>query len=204
MPVLNLIHEKRQAIRRDEKKAKMFFIAFAAISSVSTLAFMGLQLDVANTRGAQVAVQKKIDRTKPLQKQIEQNKKDFDDLSPFVKALSEARDNSNRWSRFLTHLSKQTPNNLYLTQMRSNQTDPTKPVTISIMGNAKDNEAVGEFLLRIANSFDVEQARFQNTTSPKPVGTTTLYGFEIAVDLAGTAHQPEMKKDGGENKGEAK
>lgn len=203
MPVLNLIYEQRLRVRQEERKTRAFFLSFVGSAGVSALAFLVLQVDLSNTRTAQDTVQKRIDKMKPMLKQIEQNKKDYDELSPFVKALGEARDNTNRWSRFLTHLSKQSPNGLYLTAMRSAQSESTKPVTVSIMGNSKDNQSVGEFLLRIANSFDVEQARFQNTSSPKPVGSVTLYGFEIAVDLAGTAHE-EMKKEVDSPEGEKK
>lgn len=195
MPLLNLIHEQQTAIKREQKKARMFFTAFLVTAGVFGFVNAGIQVDILGTRSAISDTQHQIDRAKPMVKEIEANKKEFDELSPFVKALDEARDNTSRWNRFMIHLSKQSPDRLYLTQMKSAQPEATKPMTVTISGNALDNEAVGEFLLRIANSMDVDQARFNNTTSPKPVGTATLYGFEIAVDLAGTAHA-ELKKEG--------
>ncbi len=200
MPMVNLIQEQRLAAQRVEKQARAGFFGFAAtgIAVVAAYGFLLFQ----NTAAAGEEAKLRADRQKlaPTVAKIEANEKELLDLEPRLKTLSDAQMASDRWAGILAHLSQQTPKDVWLTSMRSNMSDPTKPILVSFLGVGLSQDPIGEFMMRIQNEKDLDNVNLR-FTQEKIVNNNHTTEFEIAAEIGGTAEQkPKEIKDDKEDK----
>jgi Tfp pilus assembly protein PilN len=198
MPLINLIQEQRLSRQREERRGRLFFMGFVgtAIASAGAFGFLFLQTDAA--RGEVAKLEAQAQRLAPLLAQMEENNKQFGQLSPRLKTLVDAQDLTSRWDRILKHLAVQTPSKTWLTGIRCSAQDPTKPVQVSFIGMAANQDLVGDFILRLQNCTDLESVNLKYTQE-KVVAEGIGIEYEVAGDLAGTAQAKplnEEKKEG--------
>jgi Tfp pilus assembly protein PilN len=188
MPLINLIQEQRLAIKRAERTARAYFLAFActAVASVGAYGFVLYQSETLENQASKLRAERQ--RNEPLMKQIEENVKLYGELSPRLKTLEGAQAVSARWNRIMQHVAQNTPGATWLTAMRVTATDPTKPITVSFVGVAPAQEPIGEFILRIQNSKDLESVNLKYSQE-KLLQTSKGIEFEVTADIVGTADQ---------------
>jgi Tfp pilus assembly protein PilN len=200
MPLINLIQEQRLARKRNEAKARSFFLVFvgSAVASVAGYGFFLFQTDSLGREKAQLEAQ--IQKNTPLVKQIEDNDKLYGQLSPRLQTLEDAQTVSGRWGRILTHLSHQTPGSTWLTAMRVQAADSTKPISLSVQGVAPGQAPISEFILRLQNCKDLENVSLKYSQE-KVIQLNKAVEFEVTADIVGTAEaKPKEEKDEGESK----
>jgi Tfp pilus assembly protein PilN len=198
MPLINLIQEQRLSNQREERRSRLFFMGFVGTAVASALGFGFLLFKTDAAQGEVARLEAQAQRLAPLLAEIEENNKLFAQLSPRLKTLQGAQELTSRWDRILDHLAVQTPNQTWLTGIRCVAQDATKPVQISFIGMAANQDLVGEFILRLQSCTDLEKVNLRYTQE-KVVANGIGIEYEVAGDLAGTAEakpQNEEKKEG--------
>jgi Tfp pilus assembly protein PilN len=188
MPLINLIQEERLAARRGEARTRSFFLLFVGISIASVGSYGFLLFRTESLRGEQASLEAKKQLVAPLLNQMERNQNELADLKPRLHTLENARTVSERWSRLLAHLSTHTPPDTWLTGLRCNATDPTKPISVSFVGIGAAQEPIGEFILRLQSSQDLQSVNLKYT-SEKIVLQSRGIEFEISGDIVDSAEQ---------------
>ena len=186
MPLINLIQEQRLARKRNEARARSFFLVFvgSAVASVGGFGFFWLQSEGLAREKTQLEAQ--IHKSAPLVKQIDEYKAKYAELSPRLKTLEDAQIVSSRWGRIMTHMSRQTPKPTWLTAMRVQSSDATKPINLSVIGVAPGQEPISEFILRLQNCTDLENVTLKYSQE-KMMQFTKAVEFEVTADIVGTA-----------------
>jgi Tfp pilus assembly protein PilN len=200
MPLINLIQEQRLARKRNEARARSFFLVFvgSAVASVGGFGFFWLQSEGLSREKSQLEAQ--LQKNAPLVKQIEEYKTQYAELSPRLKTLEDAQIVSGRWGRIMTHIATQTPSPTWLTAMRVQGSDATKPINLSLVGVAPGQEPISEFILRLQNSSDLQNVNLK-FSQEKMLQFTKAVEFEVTADIVGTAEAKpkEEKEEGGES-----
>ncbi|HTQ09338.1 MAG TPA: PilN domain-containing protein, partial [Fimbriimonadaceae bacterium] len=140
-----------------------------------------------------------IKKNAPITKQIDQNGKDLAELTPRLKTLQDAAVSTGRWDRILTHLTVQTPTATWLTGIRCEASDPTKPVQVDFSGIGASQSPIGEFMLRLQNLDDLDDVNLK-FTNEKLISASKAIEFEIDANLTGTAEQKVKADAQGDNK----
>ena len=194
MPFINLIQEQRLAVRRNERVARMFFLAFGGIACVSVIGFLGLMLEGEIISRQRVKLQDVIRRNEPIEQQTQEMQAQIDEMSPKVKTLEDAQELTVKWNRLLDHLAVQTPDKTWLTSLRATVGDPQKPISVAFLGLAQEQGPVGEFILRLQNSADLDNVTLKYTQE-KIAAQGLGIEFQVDADLVGTAEQQEVKDE---------
>lgn len=193
MPLINLIQEQRLAIRRDETRARSYFFAFVGLGVLSVGGYLATLLETDHLGVEEMQIKAQIQKIKPLIAQIDANDEKYSELSPRVKTLEDAQLFTARWDRILNHLSTQTPPHTWLTAVRCTAADPDKPISVAFIGMAEAQEPIGEFILRLQNSQDLENTQLKYTQE-KMVNQSKGIEFEIDSDVAGSAEVKDAVK----------
>lgn len=198
MPLINLIQEQRLARKRNEARARSFFLVFvgSAVASVGGFGFFWLQTEGLAREKSQLEAQ--LQKNAPLVKQIEEYKTQYATLSPRLKTLEDAQLVSGRWGRIMTHIATQTPSPTWLTSMRVQGADATKPINLSLVGVSPGQEPISEFILRLQNSTDLQNVNLK-FSQEKMLQFTKAVEFEVTADIVGTAEAKpvEQTEEGG-------
>ncbi len=198
MPFINLIEEQRQAMQRAARKTRIAFFGFAFCLFAPLLGFASL-LFLTESLGADiVSLKNEVNKLEPMNSQILTNQKMLSQLTPRLTSLGDAQKTTARWSRILEHLTVNTPFTMWLTQVRSmTGGDPEKPVVTSFQGMCDRLEPVGEFILRLQASTDLEAVNLK-FANEKIVTEGRGIEFEISASIVGTAEEQPKKKTGKE------
>lgn len=186
MPFINLIQEHVLAAKKERKRARaaLFCFSLAAVLAGGANAYCIWQSEALD---ADIAKHKAdTDKNKDMLAKIEENRRELLDLSPRLKTLSDAQLMTLRWSTILEHLSKQTPPGAWLTGVRTQGTDPTKPLVTSFQGISSRQELVGEFILRLQTCPELENVNLK-FTAEKIVANGKGIEFDVSAEIAGTA-----------------
>jgi Tfp pilus assembly protein PilN len=197
MPLINLIQEQRLAIKRDERKSRSYFFAFAGIGVLSAMGFFAQMIETDALDGKEKTLQAEIQRVRPLLNQIQANERAYNDMSPKVSTLEDAQASTARWDRVLDHLAKQTPAKVWLTAIRCTAPDPEKPVAVTFTGLAPSQDPIGEYILRLQNSSDLEEVNLKYTQE-KIVQQEQGIEFEIDANIADSAQKKDAVKQEGQ------
>lgn len=191
MPFINLIQEQQLSSRREEARSRVFFFAFmgSAIASAAAFGFFLFQTEAA--QGELADLRAKNEKLKPLLLQIEQNNRAIGMLKPRLATLESAQKATERWNRILDHLVVNVPDQTWLTAIRCQSQDATKPVSVSFIGVAASQEQVSEFILRMQGSADLSGLNLR-FTQEKVVTEGNGIEFEVAGELVGSADKKQM------------
>lgn len=192
MPFINLIAEQRLEARKAEQRTRIAFIGFAATASTAVCGFGFLLFMTQLARSEVVRLKGEIHRLEPIRNEIAANQAQFRELSPRLNTLEDAQSATSRWSRILQHVADNTPSTMWLTHLRTSVTDPTKPIQASFQGVSAHLEPVGEFILRLQNSHDLQLVNLK-FAQEKVVDNSKGIEFEVTADVAGTAQKPSKK-----------
>lgn len=196
MPFINLIAEQRLAAKKEEQKTRLFFMTFASTAALSAAAFAFFFFKAQGLEAEESRLKAEALKAVPLIQKIDENKAKYLALAPRLQTLEDAQKTTQRWHNVLTHVSKVMPNNNWLTALRANTPDPAKPIGISFVGLSANNDLVGELMLRLQTSPDLENVELK-FTQEKLITNFRLIEYQIEAGLAGTAEKPkdEGKKE---------
>lgn len=189
MPNINLILEQRQAVKRDERKARAFFLCFAASAVVSLIGVGALLFMTEQVKGEEAQLKANAQKIQPVVEELASVKGEYFKLMPRVQTLQDARTMTDRWSHVLDHLMSATPSQAWLTSVRSVVADPKQPIQITFSGLAVKQEVIGDFMLALQQSPDLENVNL-SYTQEKPVAAGSQLEFQFQGSLKGT----EMEK----------
>jgi Tfp pilus assembly protein PilN len=198
MPLINLIQEQRLSNRREEARSRLFFMSFvgSAVASAAAFGFFLYKTDAA--QGELSQLQAKNQKMAPMLRQIEQNNKLISTLQPRLATLENAQKMTARWNTILDHLVVNIPDQTWLTAIRCQSQDATKPIEISFVGLSANQELVGDLMLRLQGCAEFDGLNLKYTQE-KVVAQGNGIEFELSGSLAGSAEQKpvdEAKQEG--------
>ena len=196
MPYINLIREQRETARKKENAVRAAFIGTVGVGGLAVLIAGGLFVDAARLTLEANATEDRKRQMKPLLDELKKNQDDLDQLKPRLETLQQAQSVTLKWGNVLDHLTKNTPEGLWLTGIRSFQQDRTKPLTITFAGMSSSQETIGKMILQLQSSTDIENVQFKGSSERSAENNTKYYEFEITAELAGSK-QADMPKEKG-------
>lgn len=199
MPLINLIESQILSARRAERQLQLSKFALIGTAVVIGSAYMVMMVESAGLNGQLADVEAKLKKLKPIQEQIDANKKEESNLEPRLTTLVSARNLTNRWARLMEHLSVNTPSNVWLTSFRSSAVDPEKPIHITFNGVGQSQTLVSEMMLRTQNATDLESVTLVGSQE-KLFEKTSGIEFEMGGDIVDTAEKKRKKEEDKEEK----
>ena len=193
MPHINLIHEQRASIRRREAQARSGLMLFVGSAGLTAVVSGVLLLQMQAARDDEDRLRAELKRLEPLAKQIEANQSENADLAPRIKTLSDARQDTNRWNRVLTHLATNTPRETWMLTLRSSADQPDQPVKVTFNGMSTAQAPIGELLLRTQNCVDLENVNL-SYTEERQNNSRRAIQFEFAATLVGNPDETPKKE----------
>jgi Tfp pilus assembly protein PilN len=194
MPLINLIQDQRLQIRQTERRARAYFFAFvgSTILGVTAYGFLLFLTEVQLTEKSRLeaATQKNA----PITKETEANTRLVNQMAPRVQTLEDAQLTTDRWGRILSHLATNTPKGVWLTAVRASATDPEKPIEVSFVGIGDTQDRVGELIMRIQNSSDLEDVNLR-FTQEKLVQQGRGIEFDVKAGIVGTVEKRAKNED---------
>lgn len=202
MPLINLIHEQRVAVRQRERRARTFFFTFVGVTVISVGAFGMLYLETESLRGDVASASRKLTRLQPVLNAIDEHEQEMRSMAPRLATLQDAQDATQRWSRILAFLTRNMPQGTWLTNVRCQQANPTEAVSVTFTGLSSSQDAVANLMLRLRQNKDLEKVELKYTQEDTSSQQSAAIKFEVTATLPGTETQAPKpaKKDGDKEK----
>lgn len=194
MPLINLIKEQRLELQRKERKVRMAMMGTLGIATLCMVTTAGLMLDAARLNMEAAAMEQKKKELEPLVAELDANNEEIEALQPRIVSLKEATNFTAQWGRILDHMTTNVPTGAWLTSVKAFQQDRTKPLVVTFNGISQTNDVVGDLILRIESSDDLENVRLK-FTQPKFSSTGKQLEFEVEADVVGTAEEVDTPKE---------
>lgn len=190
MPLVNLIQEQRNARRARERQTRMVLLAIIGVGVVSflTAGFFTFEQVRWNLRIAELTALK--EKLQPLMDELDAKQLEIGTLELRKNTLTGAQKDSERWSRLLDYLGKQTPDGIMVTDLKSAPpADPKQPIGLNISGLSIDQTQVGQFMVRLEASNDLENVTLKYTQEKVGPNNKSTQ-FELNAIISGTG-KPE-------------
>jgi Tfp pilus assembly protein PilN len=197
MPFINLIQEQRLQAKRTENQSRLFFLTFVGSAGLSFCVFAFLMFQNEMLKAEQGRLISKAAKLAPLVKRIQSDENEYSELKPRLDTLQNAQLMTGRWSRILDHLTRQTPEQTWLTSIRCGQPDANKPVSVTFEGMSNQQLLIGDFIERLQSCPDLTNVNLKYTME-KLINNSRAIDFEIDADVTGT--EPQATKEGGAKK----
>jgi len=167
----------------------MFFIAFVSVSALGVLGFgyLWYETEVANTLERKLS--KQITRIEPLLNRIKAQDAQLAAMGPRMSTLEGAQQDTQRWKRILDHLTQNTPEDIWLTNVRCSGGADGKPVVMEIKGMGARLESIGQFLLRQEACPDFRTVTLKQSAE-RTQGTYTAIEFSALITVEGIEEEP--------------
>lgn len=188
MPLINLIQEQRALARKSDAKARMLFFGFIGVASISVMSFGYFMFQTDSLMKEEATLQAQTQKMQPIITQIESDERVFSTLQPRLRTLEDAIGSTDKWTNIMNHLLVQTPENTWLTGIRTTGSDPTKPITVSFIGLSGKQQLIGEFIMRLQNCKTLENVGLKYTQE-KVVDRGSGIEFEVGADVIGTTEE---------------
>ncbi len=186
MPFVNLIQEQRleaQARERTLKTGLSVTMAIGVICLCSTGFFMFDSIRLNLLAGS---LEQKKAQLEPMMKELEANKTELSKLEPRLQTLTSATTFSKSWNRILEHLATNTPDEAWLSAVKTFQSDPKTPIEVTFNGVSTTQETVGQFMLNLQASEDLENVNLKYTQPKMVEGGKQQFEFEITASIKGS------------------
>lgn len=198
MPNVNLIAEQRSSFRVAAKKTRIWFFAFTIVCVVSVGGAGSLLLAAESKRAEVRGLEAEFDKQSPIRDEIEANEGALSKLTPRLASLSTARLATEKWTEIFRHVSLTLPQDTFLTNVRSQiPSDPVKPVEFIVTGMSKEQNLIGDFMLRLQDCGELGSVSLKYTEEKRAQQGTGLE-FSISALIEGT--EEVSKKDAEEKK----
>lgn len=186
MPTINLIYEQRFQKRQREQRSRMLILGTVGAAAMLFLVCGYFVFETARYTIQSNQLEARRQELKPLMDEVEANKAELAQLQPRLKTLETALKDTERWSRLMNHLAANTPEGIWLTNIRCQTPDPTKGTMVQFTGNSVNQDLVGAFILRMDASEDLEDVELKFTQERIIEGGKAIE-FEITGQVVGTA-----------------
>lgn len=193
MPLVNLIQEQRQAIRHKQRQTRMVLLSIVGVGVLSFLTAGYFTFETVRYTLRTNDLKATKERLKPLMDQVEQNEQMIGSLQVKMDTLGSAEKSTVRWSGLLTYLAANTPNGVWLSDLRSTQPDAKSPVSLGVGGLSVDQDRVGQFILRLEAAQQVEGVMLKYTQEKVGPNSRSTQ-FELNAVLEGTTPKPEASE----------
>lgn len=191
MPFINLIEEQRIQRRADVGKSRTALIVFSLVTAVTTIGTGSIFLASEALDASIATLQNEAKKRKPMIDEIESAQTDLSKMNPKITTLENAHAITAKWDRILNHLTVQTPQEIWLTNLRVTAIDMTKPIEITFNGMGSELNKIGEYILRLQSCEDLEGVSLKYTQE-KLAATGVGIEFEINATVAGSAEEEEV------------
>lgn len=195
MPRINLILEQQVSKKALARKAQGAMLAFGLTTAIGSVINIYLFSQMDSLNAGLGSAKKRLEHLQPLQKKIEENQNRLSETGPRLTTLTMAQEATQRWSRMLNHMTRNTPTNVWLTGIRCEQGLPTDPVKMTVTGMSSNQTLIGDLLLRLKANPDYQSAELGYSDSER-LENTVQTKFEITTQIAGTAEEAPVKKEG--------
>ena len=194
MPFINLIEEQRLAQRRESAKAKTALVVLAGVAGFVMIG-CGFFFVVGESFDGEIsAMKKEAEKVKPLLTEIEGVNKQIAMMAPKLTTLKSAQELTAKWDSILNHLTIQTPKGIYMTSLRCQAADPSKPIEVTFSGMSTQLQTVGEFILRMQGCEQLEGVALKNTQE-RLMASTTGIEFDVLAGVAGSVEEVKVKDE---------
>ena len=195
MPLVNLIQEQRLSIRQREQQVRMLLLGVLGIGAMSflTAGYFTFEAVRYNLNADGLVAQK--ERLRPLMEELTAKERMIGTMGPRVTTLATAQQKTAQWYSILNHLTTNTPEGIWLSEVKCSQPMPDKPTEVSISGLSTTQEAVGLFIMRLEASPELENVELK-FTQEKQGPTTRNTQFELSAMLVGSAKTEEPIEEG--------
>lgn len=182
MPLVNLIQEQRMTIRQREQQVRMLLLGVLGIGAVSflTAGYFTFEAVRYNLNSDALVAQK--EKLKPLIQDLDSKEHMIAAMAPRVTTLATAQQKTAQWYSILTHLTTNTPEGIWLTEVKCSQPAPDKPTEVSISGLSTTQESVGIFIMRLEASPELENVQLKYTQEKQGQNTRSTQ-FELSAIL---------------------
>jgi len=191
MPLINLIQEQRLIVKQREQRTRLL-----TLMAIGACAFLGagyFTCQAAMLEAKARGLSSQIAKLEPTVKQVDTNQKEIGKLTPRLTTLVSAQKGTERWLKILDHLSRNTPDGVWLTTLRCTQADKTKPVVAQFNGTSGSQDTIGAFLLRLQSCSELDKVTLK-FTQERVSSTGRGIEFEIVSDIVGTAEKKAVEE----------
>lgn len=203
MPLINLIHEQRALKAQEWRKSRLALSAFIGANVLMTAIAGTLVLATEQVKSDTARINKGLAKIQPMLKDIEGMKLKLAQLKPRLETLQNAQAQTLRWSDILQHLTKSTPEHLWVTEIRSKTGKSTEGVQFTMHGRTMNeevggdqfgNQRVSELMSRMQTCSSVDKVDLKFTQQDK-LNDHAVLTFEILARVAGTVEEdPKTSK----------
>ena len=190
MPLINLIKEQRLQAQKREQQVRIALVGTLGVGALCLLTTGALMLDGARLNVVASALEKQKAELEPKVEQLSALEQEIALLQPRKTTLETARTYSAQWGRVLSHLTQNVPEGVILTDVKTHQRDPLKPVVVTLKGLSLTQEKVGELILRVEASPEMQNVGLKYT-QPRISEGRTILDYEIEGELVGTGSEDE-------------
>jgi Tfp pilus assembly protein PilN len=188
MPVINLIEQEIQHRQRLQRRIRLLGLVWFSLIALAGTGWATLILYAGTLQLQRARMQEEIIRLSPTMRAVQQTQLQLNTLQPQIGTLRAARQETGRWRSILQHLSQHTPPSCYLVNVEfGKRNDPKKPMEIVIKGIASNQQAVGDFMLRLNQHADLEKVRLDYTQERSLTDEVSTVEFQITAQVKGTA-----------------
>jgi Tfp pilus assembly protein PilN len=189
MPVINLIEQEIQHRQRLERRIRLLGLVWFSLIALGGAGWATLILYAGTLQLQSARMEEEIIRLTPTMRAVQQTQLQLNALHPKIGTLRAARQETGRWRSMLQHLSQHTPPTCYLVSVEfGKHNDPKKPMEIVIKGIASNQQAVGDFMLRLNQHPDLEKVRLDYTQERSMTDESiSSVEFQITAEVKGTA-----------------
>ncbi len=192
MPLINLIHEQREAARVIQRKTSTALFVFVGVTCASLFGVGMLYLMNEQVNSQAAGYKRRLVQIQPVMNELAENEQLLGDLKPRLATLEEAQGYTSKWSTILTHISRTTPPNVWMTQVKSQAKKDTGQVDVAFIGMSLDQEGVAELMLALKNCKELSRVDLKYTQGEQDQDKTYIK-FEIIATVAGTGKEAEGK-----------
>jgi Tfp pilus assembly protein PilN len=152
MPYINLIQEQKLAERKREQQIRMLFMGVLGVGAVSVLTAVFFTLDASRLNAEAVRLERKKEELQPKLDALETARYATADILPQIQTLESGQESVSNWWNILDHLKMSTPDDIWVTEVRSRRTDAKSPISLTTIGRSLNHEGVGAFMLHLESA----------------------------------------------------
>ena len=187
MPFVNLIQEQRLEAQARERTLKTGLTVTMGIGVICLCATGFFMFDSIRLNLLAGSLEQKKAQLEPMMKELDANKAELANLEPRLETLTSATTFSKSWNRILEHLATNTPDEAWLNAVKTFQSDLKTPIEVTFNGVATTQETVGQFMLNLQASEDLENVNLKYTQPKMVEGGKQQFEFEITASIKGSA-----------------
>ncbi|MCG9894036.1 MAG: PilN domain-containing protein [Fimbriimonadaceae bacterium] len=191
MPLVNLIQEQRSAVRARERQTRTVLLGIFGFAAIAFLTAGYFTFETVKYTLKIRELEALKERLTPMMNDLDAKQSEIAGLQVRKNTLTDAETDTARWADFLSYLGANTPDGVVVSDLKSAAgADPNAPVTLNVTGLSVDQKRVGDFILRLESSPQVEGVNLKYTQEKVGPNNQSTQ-FELSGALEGTSKTPD-------------